>query len=75
VPPIRGGGDGDKRSNLPSRFHPFPSLTLVGRSDRIAKYVAERQRHASCQSLGHRDASHFSECLLANLQHLSSGVC
>jgi hypothetical protein len=32
-------------------------------SDDIAKYVAERQRHASRQSLGHRDAhrdaSHF----------------
>jgi hypothetical protein len=26
---IRGDGD-DKRSDLPSRFHPFPSLTLVG---------------------------------------------
>jgi hypothetical protein len=25
----------------------------------IAKYVAERQRHASRQSLGYRDASHF----------------
>jgi hypothetical protein len=27
--PAQGGGD-DKRSDLPSRFHPFPSLTLIG---------------------------------------------
>ena len=48
------GGADDKRSDLPSHCHPFPSLTLIGCTATISR--VERRRHASRHSLGHREA-------------------
>jgi hypothetical protein len=58
--PAQGGGDEALCPAEPLSIR-SPVHTDRAHSDDIAKYVAERKRHASRQSLGHRDAHPVGE--------------